>query len=194
MKNNLTPLIFSVCLILAFSCKKDSAPPTQPQQNGSLENGLLNLSVNGQLINAVIDTTHNTILVTVPSSFNQHTLTVNFTLANQVTATINNTTVNSGAVLDLSSTVVFKVANSNRSTSFKLSAQNEWGYFGLPGTIVAQNSLNRDYDFYFDQMDGSTFASVNCGPASTTMAIKWADSSFRLFALETTHTRIDSRK
>jgi hypothetical protein len=50
--------------------------------------------------------------------------------------------------------------------------------YGLGEDQTAGKSLNKSYNFYFDQFDGSKFQSINCGPTVTTMAIKWADSTF----------------
>jgi hypothetical protein len=50
--------------------------------------------------------------------------------------------------------------------------------YGLGTNLTAAKSLNKSYDYYFDQFDGSQCQSINCGPAVTTMAIKWADSTY----------------
>ncbi|MGZ3767689.1 MAG: hypothetical protein ACXVA2_23700, partial [Mucilaginibacter sp.] len=50
--------------------------------------------------------------------------------------------------------------------------------YGLGSTLTAEKSLNKTYDYYFDHFDGSQYQTVNCGPTVTTMAIKWADSTF----------------
>jgi len=36
----------------------------------------------------------------------------------------------------------------------------------------------RHYDWYMDQYNTGQFSSINCGPTSVTMAMKWADESF----------------
>jgi hypothetical protein len=181
MKNQFIVVLLFSSLLQLLSCKKDSQPGQliQPQNHG-LENGIVNFSANGELVGSVIDTTTNTILVTVLNQSAEQTVTVNFTLANQVAANVNNQPINSGAVIDLSNPVEFtiKSVTGPNTTTFRLVAQTELGYFGLGGAIISQNSLTRDYEFYFDQFDGSAFQLLNCGPATTTMAIKWADSTF----------------
>jgi hypothetical protein len=37
----------------------------------------------------------------------------------------------------------------------------------------------RHYDWYMDQYNTGQFSSINCGPTSVTMAMKWADESFK---------------
>ena len=181
MKNKLYLVALFFCTVQILSCKKDQQKPQQQTlQQSPLNNGVLSFSVNGELVTSDIDTTKDIITVTVNRAADMHALTASFTLANHVNASINNKAVNSGSVIDLSQPVVFKIvsADNKRSTSFHLVAQTDLGYFGLTGNIIAEKGLNKSYDYYFDQFDGSTFESINCGPTVTTMAIKWADSTF----------------
>ena len=173
-------LIALVGLLQMVACKKGAQPAKTPVQVQSLESGLLNFSINGELIAAEIDTIANTILVTIPDSVNKQNLTVRVTLANQVGATINNTTINGTFVYDFSKPVNLTVLSTDkkRSITFKVSVQTELQYFGLENTVIAAKSLNKGYNFYFDQFDGSVFQSINCGPTVSTMAIKWADPAF----------------
>ncbi len=179
MKNKFCLLIVLIGLLQASSCKKE-ARPAQTQVVQSLESGLVNFSINGQLIASAIDTTRNTIVVTIPDSVNEQNLTANFTLAAQVAATVNNTAVSNSFVYDFSKPVNFTItsADKKRSTTFQVTVQTELQYFGLSGNVVAAKSLNNDYNFYFDQFDGSVYQAINCGPTVSTMAIKWADPAF----------------
>jgi len=182
MRNQTYPLLLLICLLCFFSCSKENkqAQPVPKKTGPDLEKGIVNFSVNGQVVDAVIDTTFNTITITVPEDANQHNLTVSFTLASQFTATVNGKPVSSNSALDLSSPVDFVIASANNAATlkFRLITQNELQYFGVGGNILIHKSLNKNYSFYYDQWDGSTYASINCGPTSSTMAIKWADSTF----------------
>lgn len=183
MKSKLYPWVLIFLNLLAASCKKESQPALlQPpkQTSYTLENGLLNFTISGELTWATIDTTSNTITVIVPDSANQHKLKITFTLASRVTATINNASVGDNQVYDFTQPVVFTVtsADKQKSTSFQVIVQTEMECFGFTGIDITGKSLNKSYNFYLDQFDGSRFQSVNCGPAVTTMAIKWADSTF----------------
>lgn len=51
---------------------------------------------------------------------------------------------------------------------------------------------NRDYDWYIDQAHTGEHSNDNCGPASVTMAIKWADASFSKTAEEARKKYISS--
>lgn len=184
MRSKLYAFILTLGLLLAFSCKKDSnqggKSPAQLPKDHTLEQGLVSFSVNGELVPAVIDTILNTVTVTLPDGADLHNLSASFVLASQVNATINNASVSSGVLVDLDQAVAITVssADKSRSTSFKIVPQTELQYFGLGGVISAQKSLNKGYDFYYDQFDGSTWQAINCGPTVTTMAIKWADPAF----------------
>ncbi len=50
--------------------------------------------------------------------------------------------------------------------------------YGLGRELHYSYSNNVNYNWYYDQMNSGSYASVNCGPASVTMAIKWADKNF----------------
>jgi hypothetical protein len=178
-------LLSSILIILlqVSSCKKDSQPAQQihaQQNNTSLEKGLMDFSINGELLAASVDTIANIITVIVPDSINQHALTVNVTLASEVTAVLNNISINSSAVYDFTKPVMLTVtsANKQRSTSFTIAIETEMQYIGIDGTLIAKKSLNKNYNYYFDQMDGSEYQSINCAPTVATMAIKWADPTF----------------
>jgi len=184
MRSKVCLLLLGLVMILAFSCKKDHAggpSPTQfPPKDHSLEKGLITFSADGELVPSVIDTTLNTVTITMPDGADLHNVKASFLLADQVNATTNNTSISSGAGIDLSQplTITVTSADKTRSTTFTLVLQTELQYFGISGNISAQKSQNKDYSFYIDQFDGSTWQAINCGPTVTTMAIKWADPSF----------------
>jgi hypothetical protein len=178
MRNKVYFLLLIAGFLQIISCKKDSRQPV-PQQNTSLEASLVNFSIDGELLNAAIDTETNVISVVVPRTSDQHSLKVSLTLANQVNATINNIAITNGSTIDFSKSVHLTLASTDKKQSvmFQVNVQTDLQYFGVTGSVVAEKSLNKDYNFYFDQFDGSEFQSINCGPAVTTMALKWADST-----------------
>jgi hypothetical protein len=183
MKNKFYLFIVFFSLYLVSSCKKDSQPQEQKrviQQSHSLEGGLKDFSISGELLAANIDTITNTITAIIPDSANQHKLTISLEVAAGVTATINNASIGNSSVADFTQPVVLTVSSSDkqRSTSFKITIEIESVYIGFDGPVLAAKSLNKNYNFYFDQMDGSSFQSVNCGPAAGAMAVKWADPAF----------------
>ena len=184
MKNIAYLFVLVVGLFVSASCKKGSKntgeSPTNLPVNHSLEKGLINFSVNGEFVPSVIDTLTNTITVTLPDGADVHKLTATFALAANVNATVNNSPASGSAVLDLTGQLTLTVSSADnvRHTSFTILQQTELQYFGVGGNVQSSTSLNHDYGFYYDQFDGSTFQAINCGPTVTTMAIKWADSTF----------------
>jgi len=181
-------LVFVNILLLA-ACSKDTVKQQPGPQDHGFKSGLLTFSANGQLVDAMIDTAHDLILVTTKDTTGQSKLVINFTLQSQASASINGQNIINGATVDLTSPLNFTVtsADKSRSSTFKLVAETELGYIGMPGIVIAQNSLDKSYSYYFDQFDGSTWQSINCGPTSTTMAIKWADSTFTGKPLDARH-------
>ena len=184
MKNIAFLFALAAGLLLNSSCKKNSQntgeSPTHLPKDHSLEKGLINFSVNGEFAPSVIDTLVNTITVTLPDGANVHMLTATFLLATNISATINNTPAAGTALIDLAERPVLTVSTADnvRHTSFTIVPQTELQYFGVVGTMQSGASLKQHYNFYYDQFDGSTFQGINCGPTVTTMAIKWADSTF----------------
>lgn len=71
-------LLLIVQALFAVSCKKDSPPQTQLLQIYPLTNGIINLSVNGQLMDTQIDTVANTITAVIPDISDIHHLIINF--------------------------------------------------------------------------------------------------------------------
>jgi hypothetical protein len=180
MRSALAITLSFVAVCLIFSCKKDAKQQPAPVSGGSLENGLVSFSANGQLIGADIDTVHNTVSFVLGDSANFKAVTINFALAGNANAKINGSAAKSGNTIDFTTPVTLQVTSQDgrRSTTFDVIAETELQYFGLGGTVVARKSLNHTYNFYMDQFDGSTYDFFNCGPASSSMAIKWADSTF----------------
>jgi len=169
-----------IILLAVVSCKKE--------QKSSMGSGLLSFSVSGQYSDTQVDNTADLISVVMPHTLKMSSVTVNFTLSDQATATYNDVPVTPGSSINAQGTGIFKVTSGDKrnTTTYRLQAETELQLFGLGATVSAENSLNRTYNYYFDQMDGSTHQTVNCGPTVTTMAIKWADSTF-------TKTPVDAR-
>ena len=50
--------------------------------------------------------------------------------------------------------------------------------YGLGIDLEDEHSNNVNYNWYYDQQNTGTYTSVNCGPTSVTMAIKWVTPDF----------------
>ncbi len=141
------------------------------------------------MLPTVIDTQKNVISIIIPHTFSLQSLTINFSLATQVNATVKNTPVGSGTAMDFSKLFYFTVTSTDnkRSTTYLVDVETDLFYFGLTANLISEKSLNKDYNFYYDQFDGNTWQSVDCGPTVATMAIKWADSTFDKLPVDARH-------
>src|SRR3569833_1099065 len=169
-------LIFCFTTVF-FSCKKETAK--HPVDTFSALS-LSSFSVTGQMADAFIDKVADTILVVVPSGTNMHSVAVSFKVDPGTIVKLNDHVINSESMSDLSQPFTLTILSSDRaqSISFKGKVQTDLQYFGIAGSLVAEKSLNKTYNFYLDQFDGSTYESINCGPTVSTMALKWGDSTF----------------
>ncbi len=86
-------------------------------------------------------------------------------------------------VLTVSDGVSQDTANVN--VDIKASNKLDWG-LGL--NLQAAASNNKDYEWYFDQLNSGTYADVNCGPTAVTMAVKWFNQSFALNPVDARNT------
>lgn len=180
MKQHRLILSLFVVVLLFSACKKDSSKAVQTVHGVSLNKDLLTFSIGGQLISTTIDTVRHEIHAIVSRDVDMHQLAASFTLSPGTNARMNNVAASSGSVTDFSQPVDFTLvsADSKNSLNFKVYLNTDLQYFGVLGHIVSENSLNRSYAFYMDQFDGSQYQGINCGPTVSTMAIKWADSTF----------------
>jgi hypothetical protein len=181
--NRLSQLIciaLSLCIAIS-SCKKDKTSAPTVQQT-ALHNPLLTFGVSDQLFGAKIDTNKNIVNATVWHTSDFKKLKTTFTLTNGVNAYINNIMVKSGDEIDFSKTVILtiKSADNKQSVDYTILVLSDLFYQGLGFHLNAEKSLEKSYDIYLDQFDGSPFFDINCGPTVVTMAMRWSDSTFKL--------------
>ncbi|MFA5044535.1 MAG: C39 family peptidase [Paludibacter sp.] len=60
--------------------------------------------------------------------------------------------------------------------------------YGLGIKVDYSQSNNDNYNWYYDQMDTGPYSSVNCGPTTVTMAIKWVQEDFTKTTLDARNT------
>lgn len=116
-------------------------------------------------------------------------LIANFRLSPGATVTVNGFPQQNGITRNnYEDDLNFKVTAADHRTSIdwlvRTSNNNYSISWGLGHFINKTKNNNRDYNWYIDQSTSGNFASVNCGPASVTMAIKWADPAFTKTALD----------
>jgi hypothetical protein len=132
--------------------------------------------------------------VRVPDSVISGTgLIANYTISSGASITRNGITQQSGITrndFEKDLTYTLTAADQQTRTNWTVQATNNdysisWG---LGHFINRSLNEDRDYNWYIDQSTSGEFALVNCGPASVTMAIRWADSGFSKTALDARQT------
>ena len=64
--------------------------------------------------------------------------------------------------------------------------------WGLGINLQVETSNNKNYEWYYDQLNSGTYAGENCGPTAVTMAIKWFNESFALNPVDARNTYLQS--
>jgi hypothetical protein len=184
MKSKLYLLLVLLSFFYLVSCKKDQKA-AQP-----LSNTILSFSVAGQFYQSQFNNGSDTVYVIIPHTLKKSGLIVNFTLSARATATVNGAGISNGGVINGEAPLNFKITSGDNltSASWIIKVQTELEVFGLGSNVTAEKSLDKTYNYYFDQFDGSTYQSINCGPAVSTMAIKWADSTFSKKPIDARYT------
>lgn len=79
-------------------------------------------------------------------------------------------------------TIYLKVSDgllaSTASQTILVPSTNMAASYGLGQTMTMSASNDAGHEWYIDQAGTGTYAGVNCGPTSTTMAIRWANENF----------------
>lgn len=134
------------------------------------------------------------ITVFVPGTVTSgNNLAAAFKLSPGASATVNGVTQVSGASknnFEQVQTYLVTAADHSTPQSWTVQATNnnftmDWG---LGHFSSASISRDKPYEWYVDQATSGTFALLNCGPASVTMAMKWSDSNFSRTALDARNT------
>src|SRR4051812_35758980 len=173
-----------IMLSAAVSCSKKDQPDTVSKagiQNFSLFQGEETLSIDQSL--------HH-ISVRVPDSVRSgKSLAASFTLSAGARLSVNGLTQHSGITRnDFENDLHYTVTSSDgrMAQDWTVQAFNNTNSvsWGLGHFINSSVSNEKSYNWYIDQSTSGNFAPLNCGPASVTMAIKWADPDFTKTALD----------
>jgi len=166
---------------LASCSKKDQTVPSPGIQNFSLFPGrdITNL-----------DPAKHFISIRVPDSvLSGKDLIASFTVTAGASLAINGKSQQSGSTKndfdnDLNYTLVSADQRDKQDWTVR-AANNDYSVSWGLGHFISSSSTNeRSYNWYIDQSTSGNFAGINCGPASVTMAIKWADADFTKTALD----------
>jgi hypothetical protein len=185
----LSNLLFAVVLASAFvSCSKTD------QSGPSSKTDFLQFSLfPGEDITQVDNTGHQ-INIRVPDTITSGSqLIANFTLSTGAAATMGGINQQSGTTYnDFEKDLKYTVTAADQHTQAVWTVRatnNDYSLsWGLGHFINRSLSSDRSYTWYIDQETTGAYALTNCGPASVTMAIKWADSSFSKTAQDARQT------
>ena len=173
-------------LFSAGSCSKKDQDANSPATAAEIT--AFNLAA-GQ--HTEISTGANTsVLIRLPDSITDGSkLIADFTLSPGARATINGVLQKSGeTVNNFENDLGYLVTAADNLTTKNwpvIVSNNSFSMtWGLGHFIHKTVSNNTAYNWYIDQATSGNFASINCGPASATMAIKWADPAFSKSALD----------
>ena len=171
------------------SCKKDvvipeteteTPDPTTPETTYDPPQ-LTEFHVQSEITKATVDVGKKTIKVAIGELLDWSNLTITYKTTNSGVLMEDDQRIDADkGQLDFSAPpkLVLQSPNGqNRSTwSFEINSTIE--SYGLGDILKQAKSLDKDYDYYIDQVGTGAYENDNCGPTVTTMALKWADPSF----------------
>ncbi|PJI08757.1 MULTISPECIES: C39 family peptidase [Clostridium] len=83
---------------------------------------------------------------------------------------------------------VTQLAKSKAGTTIPRSTLEKWGLGEYESEHI---SNNKPYSWYIDQGNTGAYSNNNCGPSSTTMALKWYNSNFSKTAEDARNTYLE---
>ncbi|WP_234117679.1 cysteine peptidase family C39 domain-containing protein [Clostridium hydrogenum] len=110
------------------------------------------------------------------------------TLVNPFSLTSNSAYAKSTS-LNKSINITSPINLANNGTSIPSSTLKSWGLGTLESEYV---SNNKPYSWYIDQGNTGTYSNNNCGPSSTTMALKWYYPNFSKTAEDARNTYLEN--
>jgi hypothetical protein len=177
-------LILGIILSGPVSCSKRD----QPGQASLAGIESFSLFPGKDILN--MDQSRHWISVRVPDSVHSGaSLAAGFTLTTGAVLSLDGLNQQSGITRnDFENDLHYTVTSSDRRIEQGWTVQafnNDYSLsWGLGHFINNYASNEKSYNWYIDQATSGNFAAVNCGPASVTMAIKWADPDFTKTALD----------
>ncbi|HMH23841.1 MAG TPA: C39 family peptidase [Puia sp.] len=166
-------------LLLVGACSKKGADQPRP----STAADILTFSIRPGHDTVNLISYNHSISVHLSDTVRNSTQAATFTLSPGATVTVNNVAQTSGITTnDFGKDVVYMVTAADQVTKTSWTVQamnNDYSVnWGLGHFIYSAQSNDRNYEWYIDQSLTGPVSGYNCGPASVTMASKWADASF----------------
>jgi hypothetical protein len=180
-------IAFFLLVISSFSCKK-----YESEIIGDWNNELLDFSIQGQLYPVLRNNENQSLLSVVPANTDKARLRALFSLSPGASIQYNGTipVKSNSTLLDFSQNASLTVKSkfNQKVTNWTLTVKSEPEILGMGTQLNSSRSLNRTFNFYWDQKGTGTYSSINCGPTVTTMAAKWADSTYNLLPVDARNT------
>ena len=180
-------ITLALLLILSSSCKKN-----EPAIIEDGKNELLDFGIQGQLYPVLRNDVNKTLLSVISANTDKSRLKTFFNLSPEASMLYNGaaSVASNVSVLDFSQNTVLTIRSklNKKSTNWILTVKSEPEILGMGTQLNSSKSLNRTFDFYWDQKGTGTYSGINCGPTVTTMAAKWADSTYSLVPLDARNT------
>ena len=171
--------VFLIVFLFATGCKKDHGTKA-----GSAEAEMTSFKIAGKDAVVDIQPTLEAVKVRLQDDvLDASNLVAEFAASAGSDISVNGVRQQSGSTSNnFESIVPYKVSSENgvASKTWMVSATNNdiTTKYGMGQILKSAKSNDRDYGWYMDQGTTGTYAYVNCGPTSVTMAIKWADAGF----------------
>jgi hypothetical protein len=176
-------LCTGICMLVLVSCSKKD-------QNLAAETEIQNFSLVPGEDQADIQLSKHWISVRVPDTVQSGlNLIASYTVSTGASLAVSGISQQSGVTEnDFENNLVYTLTAADHKTKqdWTIQATNNDNSipWGLGHFINHSLSEDRTYDWYIDQSTSGLYALTNCGPASVTMAIRWADSTFSKTALD----------
>lgn len=173
-------LLFITVLAQLCSCQKDEGLVVD------LKSKPFEFGINGALYPAIKDEHTKSLEIIIPQDSNKAALSAYFSGSGQAGLLNNLPISNQKQTGNFTGPVQLTVKANDGApgTNWTIHVKSESEALGLGSVINESKSLNKNYDFYYDQGNTGTFSGVNCGPAVATMAAKWANENFSKTVVE----------
>jgi hypothetical protein len=170
-------------LITAISCNKSSS--TLSSQNSSSSDtsaNILTYQIDG-VAPQISFVSPNIYVQFADSVMNPGNHVASYSLSPGATAAIQGVNQTSGvSINNFQNAIIYNVTSAAGTTKNweVIGTNNSYTVnWGLGQWLQKSFSSNRDYNWYIDQGTTDSCGNINCGPTCVTMAIDWADSTYR---------------
>lgn len=171
-KGRLLYSFIAFCIFQLTSCQKEEVP-----DNGNVPE-LERFNVESQIGSTHIDNVEHTISFEIGELFDWRNLKLSYTLSGAGSLSVDGHALTSTLDLSKPTNLTVSSPDGQNHITWQLNPTSLLSDYGLGRWLERGKSNEKDHPYYFDQGDSGPHQYINCGPAVTTMALKWADPSF----------------